>query len=79
MTLFQFWYNLDTPIPIALIFYKEDEYENGWQYNLDQSWTWEGTPEELYSEYGYKMYGYEIIEIQREDSGYTIWITDKEE
>lgn len=76
MTLFQFWYNLDTPMPIALICYKEDEYESGWCYNLDQSWTWEGTPEELYSEFQERMYGYEIYEIQKEEAGYTLFLSE---
>lgn len=72
MTLFQFWHAQDCCIPIALIYTSESEWE------IDSTWVWEGTPEELYSEYGYKMYEYEIIEIQREDSGYTLWITEKE-
>ena len=80
MTLFSFWYALDTPLPIGLIFSSSEvPFEEYTGLELDNMWAWEGTPEELYSEFQERLYDYEIIEIQKEDSGYTIWITEKEE
>lgn len=78
MTLFSFWYALDTPLPLGIIFSSSEvPFEEYTGLELDNMWTWEGTPEELYSEFQESLYDYEILEIQKEESGYTIWITEK--
>ena len=69
MNLFQFWACHDTQVPIAIIFGNDT-------WDLDNAWTWEGTAEELYADFGDKLYSYTIIQILKDEYGYTIYLQE---